>query len=80
MFHGRIQSGYFNNINNTKSHSYGWLFLLEVNGMIEMHEDEFLRSYVSDEILLAVLAISGLAEKDKLLIKEDAPCSTSLIG
>ena len=39
--------------------------------MIEFHEDEYHKSYVSDEILLAVLAISGLEEKDKLLIKDD---------
>lgn len=45
--------------------------------MIEFHEDEYLKSYVSDEILLAVLAISGLKEKDKLLYKDDAKCSIS---
>lgn len=49
--------------------------------MIEFHEDEYLESYVSDEILLAVLAISGIEEKDKLLFKkEDAACLTSSIG
>lgn len=45
---------------------------------IQFHEDEYLDSYVSDEILLAVLAISGLEEKDKLLIKrDDAACTIS---
>lgn len=44
---------------------------------IQFHEDEYLKSYVSDEILLAVLAISGLKEKDKLLYKDDAKCSIS---
>lgn len=49
--------------------------------MIEFHEDEYLESYESDEILLAVLAISGIEEKDKLLFKkEDAACLTSSIG
>lgn len=48
--------------------------------MIVFDESEYLKSYVSDEILLAVLAISGLAEKDKLLIKEDATCLNSSIG
>lgn len=44
--------------------------------MIEFHEDEYLKSYVCDEILLAVLALCGQEEKDKLLIKkEDAACS-----
>lgn len=49
--------------------------------LIEFHEDEYHKSYVSDEILLAVLAMSGLEEKDKLLIKkEDAACTTSPSG
>ena len=47
------------------------VFLLEVLKIIEFHEDEYHKSYVSDEILLAVLAISGLEAKDKLLIKDD---------
>lgn len=46
--------------------------------LIEFHEDEYCKSYVSDEILLAVLAMCGQKEKDKLLIKkEDAICSIS---
>lgn len=59
-----------NQIIQTKS-SNGRLFLLEVLKIIEFHEDEYLQSYVSDEILLAVLAISGIEEKDKLLIKDE---------
>lgn len=39
--------------------------------MIVFDESEYLKSYVSDEILLAVLAISGLEEKDKLLYKSE---------
>jgi len=45
--------------------------------LIEFDESEYLKSYVSDEILLAVLAISGPEEKDKLLYKDDAQCSIS---
>ena len=46
--------------------------------LIVFDESEYLASPVNDETLLAVLALYGQEEKDKLLIKkEDAQCTIS---